>query len=152
MVFGRLYFRMRKEYILEEKDVAFIEAVKKKNGFRSEVEALRFILKEYQNKELAVSMIEKVVRGVFAEESEKNRALLERIKWASQTAEQNSIQLLDGMNTILTVGDITDLQTCVFPEVYEHPVLKESKEKLKEKIAYFKQMKDERESKRQKGE
>lgn len=124
-----------------------MKAIKKKEGLRSESEALRWILEEYQKQEETEMMIDSVIRKAFQEEKEGERILLERIRWAAQTAEQNSIQMIDAMNTILTTGELKG-DACIFTEVYEHPVLRDSRERIKKRIAHFKQAKDDREKRK----
>lgn len=138
---------MRKEFLLDPEEVDFVKAIKKKEGLRSESEALRWILEEYQKQEETEMMIDSVVRKAFQEEKEGERILLERIRWAAQTAEQNSIQMIDAMNTILTTGKLKG-DACIFTEVHEHPVLRDSRERIKQRIAHFKQAKDDREKRK----
>lgn len=68
-------------------------------------------------------------------------AFFERLRWATRTSEENSIFLLDAVNTILVNDNIKD---GVPVEVYMHPVIATSKANHKRKVEHFKQAKDDR--------
>lgn len=62
-------------------------------------------------------------------------------------AEQNTIILLDVMNTILE-QEFPEIDSLIPVDVYESPVIAESRSIIKKKIQHFKQRKDYRESKK----
>lgn len=79
---------------------------------------------------------------LFMETFSKNYyAFFERLRWATRTSEENSIFLLDAVNTILVNDNIKD---GVPVEVYMHPVIATSKANHKRKVEHFKQAKDDR--------
>ena len=65
----------------------------------------------------------------------------ERLKWATKTSEQNSIVLLDAVNTLLHMFKADAL---ISAELAPSIVVQQSQKNIKEKIAYFKQKSDER--------
>lgn len=77
-------------------------------------------------------------------ELEENYLPKERIRWGVQTAEQNTIMMMDVLNTLLW---LLNAKNCYRVGEITHPVIKESKDELKKKIAHFKQKSDERKSK-----
>ena len=81
---------------------------------------------------------------VIRQELEKNYLPAQRIRWGVQTAEQNTILLLDAINSLLWLFNAKE---CFRTEQFMHPVIQESQDALKEKIAYFKQQSDDRKSK-----
>lgn len=128
---------MRKCISLSEEDIELLEQYKQHNSIRTDSQAFSNMLRESKHfqKNLAVTV---------REELESNYLNKERTKWATQTAEQNSILLLDAMNTLLHMFNAKD---CISTEVAMHPVLKQSQDSMKKKIAYFKQKSDERKAK-----
>ena len=72
----------------------------------------------------------------------------ERLKWSLQTAEQNSIILLDAVNTLL---HNENLNTCITTDFLPNEVITQSKNNLKEKITHFKQKSDDRKAKQEQG-
>lgn len=128
-------------YLPEEVAERFI-AIKKKHNFKSDGQTVSFLIEKYdeEKEDLAVAV---------RKELEENYLPKERVRWGIQTAEQNTVLLLDAVNTLLWM---LNAKKCYREEEIPHPVLKESKEELKRKIAYFKQKSDERKSKQQKEE
>lgn len=126
---------MRKCFYLSEEDVILLKKKKQELGLKSESAVISYFLHQNEQEKIAVAV---------REELEKNYLPKERIRWGVQTAEQNSIILLDAMNTLLTM---LKAEVCIPVEKAPHPVVEQSKQLLNEKIAYFKQKSDERKSK-----
>lgn len=128
---------MRKCFSLSEEDWALLEQYKKENNIKNNSQAVSSLLHQNQDnrEQLAIAI---------REELEKNYLPKERIRWATKTAEQNSIVILDAMNTLL---HMLKADACIPVEMAAHPVVKQSQDRIKEKIAYFKQKSDERKSK-----
>lgn len=122
---------------LSEEDIEILKAIKTERGMKSDSQVVSWLIRQanQDKQELA-----KIIR----EELEENYLNKERTKWATQTAEQNSILLLDAMNTLLHMFNAKD---CISTEIAMHPVLKQSQDSMKKKIAYFKQKSDERKAK-----
>ena len=97
---------------------------------------LSFYLEPEEDKEKILSDVRK--------ELEDNYLPKERIRWGVQTAEQNTIMMMDVLNTLLW---LFNAKNCYRVGEITHPVIKESKDELKKKIAHFKQKSDERKSK-----
>lgn len=125
---------MKKHYNLPEQTVNIIHKVMEEKNFKYEVDAVIFIIGHYaQNK-------------FFKDETlkafdEKYKDLFTRLRLATRTAEQNSIVLLDAVNTLLYEFQSAKL---LMPaeEGTIHPVISSSKANLKEKINSYKQRKD----------
>lgn len=122
---------------LSEEELSILKSIKKEQGIKSDSQVVAWLLRksELDQKELAI---------VIRKELEENYLPKERIRWGVQTAEQNSIVLLDAMNTLLHMLNAKD---CISTEVAAHPVIVQSQDSIKRKIAYFKQKSDERKSK-----
>lgn len=128
---------IKKGIYLSEEDIALLQSIKKENNFKSDGQTVSFLLQKYANEsnELAVSV---------REELEKNYLPKDRIRWGVKTAEENSILILDALNSLLWSLKINSSYR--FEEI-PHPILKESQDEIKRKIAYFKQKSDERKAK-----
>ncbi|MBO5485047.1 MAG: hypothetical protein J6K58_06730 [Lachnospiraceae bacterium] len=128
---------MQKCIYLSEEDRELLKEYRQELGLHSDSQAISYLIRhsKKQNEELAVAI---------REELEKNYLPKERIKWATKVAEQNSIVLLDAMNTLM---HMLKAETCISVELAPHPVVAQSQERIKEKIAYFKQKSDERKNK-----
>ncbi len=127
---------MRKHYNLPDKYIEIIETVKKEQGFTFENDALKYILDEYNNGDLFVKRFREMLK------LPEIKNYLTRLRLATNTADRNSTALIDGMNTLLHLNQVHNTG-----EMYEdnpNPVLKHSEERLKEKIARNKQIKDNR--------
>lgn len=122
---------------LSEEDIEILKSLRKEHGLKSDSQVVSWLLQRstQDQEELA-----KVIR----KELEENYISKDRIKWATQTAEQNSIILLDAINTLLWMLNAEDN---ISVDIAAHPVIKQSKEIIKAKVAHFKQKSDERKSK-----
>ena len=122
---------------LSEEDVTLLNSIKKKYGFKSDGQTVSYLIHKHEQgfEELAVAV---------RKELEENYLPKERIRWGVQTAEQNTIMMMDVLNTLLW---LVNAKNCYRVGEITHPVIKESKDELKKKIAHFKQKSDERKSK-----
>ena len=122
---------------LSEEDVTLLNSIKKKYGFKSDGQTVSYLIHKHEQgfEELAVAA---------RKELEENYLPKERIRWGVQTAEQNTIMMMDVLNTLLW---LLNAKNCYRVGEITHPVIKESKDELKKKIAHFKQKSDERKSK-----
>ena len=131
---------MKKIFDLSEEEVALLDKVKEEKKLISQVSALRYILKSYEEKEDKRKLIEEAI-SVYETEM---KGFHERLKWSTTMSERNTIMLLDAVNTILFSQGVDN---CIPIEDIEHPVLARSREILKKKLAHFKQQKDDRKRK-----
>lgn len=106
---------------------------------------LRYIIQEYQKNEQQKENDAALISGLLESYNQKYYALFERLRWASQTAEMNTTILLDAINTILIKDDVRE---SILREAIQAPVIADSQNAYKEKIAYFKQQKDDRNKKK----
>lgn len=132
---------IKKLYSLENSQIKTIEKVKAEQGLTDNSQALRFIIEEYEKTVKKKNQEDEFIEKLLEAYHKKYYALFERLRWASQTSEKNSTMLLDAVNTILLIQDITD---GILVDAIQAPVLQMSQTAYKEKIAYFKQMKDDR--------
>lgn len=127
---------MRKGIYLTEEDAELLRQKKQELGLKSESAVVSYLLHQTEQEKIAVAV---------REELEKNYLPKERIRWGVQTAEQNSIILLDAVNTLLTM---MKADVCIPAEISPNKAVEQSQQRLKEKLAYFKQKKADRESKK----
>lgn len=133
--------KVRKIFNLKQKEMDILEKIRIEHGFKSDTAALHFMFDRYRELVDQKKLLEMVVEEALKQYEEKCIGLHERLRWATRVAEQNSIMLLDAVNTILINNEIED---CVPVELIESPVIQESRRAMKEKIAYFKQKRDHR--------
>lgn len=130
-----------KYYRLSDESIKKLHQIMEEKMIKTETAAIEFLIESYGgNEELA----EKIVDTLF----ERDKAFRERVRWATRAAETNTYMLLDGLNTILLDRGN---EYCSHIEVTMSPVLKQSHDKIKERLAHFKQEKDNRERKRREG-
>ncbi|MDE6852042.1 MAG: hypothetical protein K2J67_06075 [Lachnospiraceae bacterium] len=127
---------MRKGIYLTEDDVELLRQKKQELGLKSESAVISYLLHQTEQEKIAVAV---------RKELENNYLQKERIRWGVQTAEQNSIILLDAVNTLLTM---MQADVCIPAEISPNKAVEQSQQRLKEKLAYFKQKKADRESKK----
>lgn len=121
---------IRKNIYFDEKEYEKLQDMKLKYGLKSDSAAINFLL---QSESLTDEIAKSVVK-----EFEESYMKSERLKWGVRTAEQNSVLLLDSINTILNVLKLSEL---ISVDEQESPVIKESRKKLDKKIENRKQRK-----------
>lgn len=137
--------KIRKQFIFDEETVQDLLKIKEENNIKSETATIKYIVdmhKQYKDEDARFEKLLKIY-------DERCRGLTERIKWASQTAEQNSTIILDVLNTILHTGTCKSLNAIISVDYLEHDIILQSRQIIKDKIAHFKQAKDDRLKKQQ---
>ncbi len=131
--------KKRKTYELSEDDILRIEKIKKDQNLRTDVSAIRYVLKEYENRMDMLEKDERLALRIVDLLEERNYVYKERLRWATSTAEKNSTIMLDVLNTLLFAQEITE---CIPVTEIPAPVIEKSKQLIQEKISHFKQKKD----------
>lgn len=126
---------LNKHFDLEPEDVNILDKVKKEKGFNTEKRALQYILREFDKQR----NIEQQVLHALYKYDEQRAEFMERLKWATKIAEENTTILIDCINTVLVQQKIDD---CVMVDVYESPVINAARKNVKRKIERRKQIKD----------
>lgn len=135
--------KVQKHFLLEQKELGILMRVKQEKGFSSETMTLKYILNEYDR----MCDMETFIKNAFHSVLHDKKQYTERLKWAATTAEQNSQIIVDVLNTLL-LKQFKDIEDVIPVDVFEAPVIAESRENIKQKIHHFKQQKDERERKK----
>lgn len=138
----------KKHFNLDQETIQIIQRVKEEQGFKSEVKALTYIVKKYEEQKkmsLSDADVEIIADAVVSKYNDTYYKFLERLRWATQTAEQNSIVTKDVLNTFLIKQGI---EHCVLSDVTPSPVITTSMDYQKNKIEHFKQKKDDRKNRR----
>ena len=134
--------KKQKLFYIEESNLSIIKSLQEDLGLSSESQVINYLLKQAVEQPAMEQRIAVAVR----KELEENYLSKERIRWGVQTAEQNSMVILDVLNTLLHKEK---LSTCIDVDFAPSPVVEQSKERIKKRINYFKQKSDERKSKGQ---
>lgn len=119
-----------------DEDYEKLKEIKKTYNLKSDSATISFLL---GTGELSEQISKRLVN-----ELEENYMKSERLKWATKVAEQNSIVLLDAMNTML---HMLKADALISVEFAPHPIIQQSQQNIKSKIAHFKQKSDERKRK-----
>ena len=125
---------IRKNIYFTEEEYEKLQNVKKEFGLKTDSAAVSFLLQS--------DSVSKNIAKAVVNEMEESYMKSERLKWATKIAEQNSIVLLDAMNTFL---HMIKADALISVEFAPHPIIKKSN--IKDKIAHFKQQSDERKRK-----
>ena len=134
--------KKEKLFYIEESNLSIIKSLQEDLGLSSESQVINYLLKQAVEQPAMEHRIAVAVR----KELEENYLSKERIQWGVQTTEQNSMVILDVLNTLLHKEK---LSTCIDVDFAPSPVVEQSKERIKKRIHYFKQKSDERKSKGQ---
>ena len=134
---------MRKYLEVPEDNLEILQQVKLEQGLRTDSAAMNYIISEYdrlhKKEKDADQKLEDFLNKLM------NHRVMTRIRFASETAEKNSIYLLDAINTMLQKEQIYD---AVPLEMIPSPVIETSKELYKQKLDHFKQQAENRKRKK----
>ena len=133
----------RKEYNLPEQTIDTIHEVMKETGFKYEVDAVIFMINEYneyRKRELDLTKYSEMTADLVTEKLDKH---FTRLRLGLRTAEQNSIIMKDITNTLL-FKLLPSKSEMLMPAEgrFKHTVLVEAEDNLSEKITKAKQEKD----------
>ena len=136
---------MRKNFIIDESHISVLRRVQDENNLSNLSETVRFVIEQYEENCKQKEKDDALMNRFLEAFHEKYYTLFERLRWASQMSEKNSTIILDAINTLLFVQNVNDV---ILADSLQTPVVRESTEIYKSKIAHFKQKKDERKRKK----
>ncbi len=125
-----------KIFDLTEEEELLIQSVKKENNLSSEVAALRLILSFYRDSIDNMNKEEQLAERIY--ELMKND--LVRLRLSARTTEENTAILVDAINTMMFQSD----DGVVLVDNVESELVEKSRENHRNKIAAYKQRKDNR--------
>lgn len=125
-----------KIFDLTEEEELLIQSVKKENNLSSEVAALRLILSFYRDSIDNMNKEERLAERIY--ELMKND--LVRLRLSARTTEENTAILVDAINTMMFQSD----DGVVLVDNVESELVEKSRENHRNKIAAYKQRKDNR--------
>ena len=101
--------RKRKDYMLSEKNIEYIEEVKEKNNIKYNSEALDLIIREHrQNSDITT---EAMIKLIAKEVSEQIKLDFKGIKKASNDTDRNTQILLEMINGFFVISEYGRLAT-----------------------------------------
>lgn len=134
---------MRKYLEVPEDNLEILQQVKLEQGLRTDSAAMNYIISEYDRLHKKEKDDDQKLEDFL--NTLMNHRVMTRIRFASETAEKNSIYLLDAINTMLQKEQIYD---AVPLEMIPSPVIETSKELYKQKLDHFKQQAENRKRKK----
>ena len=101
--------RIRKEYKMTEKNVAYIEEVKEKNNLKYSSEALDLIIREHrQNSDITTEAMIKIIAKEVADQIKGD---MKEIKNVSNDTDRNTQILIEMINGFFVISDYRRLAT-----------------------------------------
>ena len=134
---------MRKYLEIPEDNLEILQQVKLEQGLRTDSAAMNYIISEYDRLHKKEKDDDQKLEDFL--NKLMNHRVMTRIRFASETAEKNSIYLLDAISTMLQKEQIYD---AVPLEMIPSPVIETSKELYKQKLDHFKQQAENRKRKK----
>lgn len=101
--------RKRKDYILSQKNIDYIEEVKEKNNLKYNSEALELIIREHRNNSDITT--EAMIKLIANEVTEQIKFEVKGIKKASNEADRNTQILLELINGFFVISNYGRLAT-----------------------------------------
>lgn len=135
---------MKKIFNLEPELIEIIQRVKTEKNLGTEVKALSYIIRkydDYSSRVISDQDAEKIADVFLEKYNDTYYKFMERLRWATQTAEVNSIIVKDVLNTMLTKAGV---QHSVLCDIAMSPVIADSEAYYKKKIEHFRQKKVDR--------
>lgn len=108
--------RKRKDYMISEKNIEYIEEVKEKNNLKYNSEALDLIIREHrQNSDITT---EAMIKIIAKEVSDKIKFDIRGIKKSSNDADRNTqiiLELINGLFIISEYGRLATTEDAIAP-------------------------------------
>lgn len=129
--------KVKKDVTIYQENFDYVKKVKEERGLSSFSAALDFIISEHKthtgNQANAVADI------IINKLNDEYSNLFTRLRLGVSTADKNSQILIEILNSIILN---LNMDKAFSSDVVESTIIRESKETVKERIAYFKQIKD----------
>lgn len=135
--------RKQTAFRLKLETVKYIEDYRDKNNFNSLAKTMELIIDEHRA--MAMNQEEAVANRVMELFEKKYGNSLTRIRLATRTADINSQVIIEILNSVLYAGSLT--ASFVPTDVMKNELIEKSEDKVKAKIAYYKQLKDNKKEK-----
>lgn len=135
--------RKQTAFRLKLETVKYIEDYRDKNNFNSLAKTMELIIDEHRS--MAMNQEEAVANRVMELFEKKYGNSLTRVRLATRTADINSQVIIEILNSILYAGSLT--ASFVPTDIMKNELIEKSEDKVKAKIAYYKQLKDNRKNK-----
>lgn len=129
--------KQRKEFLLESSAIEYLQKVQSENDLPSLAAALTKVIREHEHRAdipATKILVESLSKGV----AEELKDTLTRIRLGSNNADRNSDIILMLLNTLLSYSSYKSLI------VKDTPQLVEARQIMKDRIASYKQRKDNR--------
>lgn len=129
--------KIKKVVTMEPETFDYLVSIKTQRGLRSYSAALDAVVQEHQRNN---SEFIQACAGVFMESFEnKYKDMFTRMRLGINTADRNSQVLIEILNSMIIGDDRTDFYAT---DTLESDIVKESKNAVKDRIARYKQIKD----------
>lgn len=132
-----LKIKVKKDVTLENGTIEFIENFRKEYNCRSFSSSIDMIIKEYQN--VQSGFVENLSSTILDQINNKYGELFKRTRIGINSADFNSQILIELLNTLIIGLEIDE--TYLTSQIKSDALIK-SEESIKERIAYLKQLKD----------
>lgn len=135
--------RKQTAFRLKLETVKYIEDYRDKNNLNSLAKTMELIIDEHRA--MAMNQEEAVANRVMELFEKKYGNSFTRIRLATRTADINSQVIIEILNSILYSGSLT--ASFVSTDAIKNELIEKSEDKVKAKIAYYKQLKDDKKEK-----
>ena len=127
--------KTRVNLTISEQSKNYIEEYKKKNNYRSISEALDSIIKHSMNTDNVDLIADRILKKI----EDKYDNLFTRLRLAGNSADINSQVIVEILNSMIIN---MNMKKSFMTDTVESQVVADSKKQIKNRIAYYKQLKD----------
>lgn len=129
----------KKIFNLSAEEIEIIEGVREQNNFKTQVEALRYILQSHKNTGRETERNKEIAEEVLEIFLKSYEASWKRLYMSTRQTDKKISILMDAVNTVLVENAY---EHNISVDIAESPVFSEAKESLKVKIQKRKQYRD----------
>lgn len=129
----------KKIFNLSAEEIEIIEGVREQNNFKTQVEALRYILQSHKNTGIETERNKEIAEEVLEIFLKSYEASWKRLYMSARQTDKKISILMDAVNTVLVENAY---EHNISVDIAESPVFSEAKESLKVKIQKRKQYRD----------
>lgn len=129
----------KKIFNLSAEELEIIESVREQHNYKTQVEALRYLLQSYKNGRTESEKSKEIAEAVLEIFLKNYEASWKRLYMSTRQTDKKISILMDAVNTVLVENAY---EHNISVDVAESPVFSEAKESLKVKIQKRKQYRD----------
>lgn len=131
---------MKRTYNFSEETMEMVKAIREKRKLSSDTQTIQFIVNEYYN--LQDDYLDKVANMFLEKLEDRYKNMFTRMRLGISTTDRSVQAIMEITNTLLMLNYPGDEYELISTDISKAKMYEEAEEKIKDRIANYKQRKD----------